>query len=349
MLRTVERREQIRELYLLDRRALLAYADHGPRPVAGVELDPDGHALAHEARGLAEDHHLGGEAQYAVLELVRLRGDNLHVRAQLSKDLGYALPVRTRLVREQDEHPAGPVLYRSGAQHGGPPSGVPAPRTCRLPTPRGLTYLDDAVAGREDEGLQPRVDPELVEDVHHVGALGLDGDAQPLGDLTALQPFGEGLERLLLPGGEPLHRPPRRELFLALTVDEAQHLDDVARREQRLPGLKPPHRVDYLVDGGGLVQHAGGADLDRAREAARLQARAQDQRDRSRREVLEQVEPVAVGEGQVDYGDLHLIEQPAVQRPCLGHGAHLRDDVEPWLSLEHEREGLAERDVVLHE
>src|SRR3712207_6204299 len=250
MLRTVERREQIRELYLLDRRALLAYADHGPRPVAGVELDPDGHALAHEARGLAEDHHLGGEAQYAVLELVRLRGDNLHVRAQLSKDLGYALPVRTRLVREQDEHPAGPVLYRSGAQHGGPPSGVPAPRTCRLPTPRGLTYLDDAVARREDEGLQPRVHAELVEDVDHMGVLGLDGNAKPLGDLTALQPFGEGLEHLRLPGGEPLHRPPRRELLLALAVDEAQHLDDVAGREQRLPGPEPPHRVDYLRDGG---------------------------------------------------------------------------------------------------
>src|SRR3712207_6178181 len=60
---------------------------------------------------------------------------------------------------------------------------------------RGLTYLDDAVARREDEGLQPRVHPELVEDVHHVGALGLDGDAQPLGDLAALQPFGQGLDR----------------------------------------------------------------------------------------------------------------------------------------------------------
>src|SRR5918997_2321998 len=238
MLRAVERREQIRELYLLDRRALLADADHGPRPVAGVELDPDGHALAHEACGLAEDHHLGGEAQDAVLELVRLRDDNLHVRAQLAKDLGYALPVRARLVREQDEHLAGPVLYLSGAHHGGTASGVPVPRTCRLPTPRGLTYLDHAVARREVEGLQPRVHAQLVEDVAHVGALGLDADAQPLGDLAALQPFGESMEHLLLPGGEPLQSPPRRELLLALAVDEAQHLYDVARREQRLPGLE---------------------------------------------------------------------------------------------------------------
>src|SRR5918998_6571200 len=146
MLRTVERREQIRELYLLDRRALLAYADHGPRPVAGVELDPDGHALAHEACGLAEDHHLGGEAQYVLLELVRLRGDNLYVRAQLAKDLGYALPVCARLVCQHDEDAA---PYRAGVQHGGPPSGVPSSRTCRLPTPRRLTYPDDAVARRE--------------------------------------------------------------------------------------------------------------------------------------------------------------------------------------------------------
>src|SRR5918998_2273641 len=141
MLRAVQRREQIRELYLLDRRALLADVDHGPRPVARVELDPDRHALAHEARGLAEDHHLGGEAQDAVLELVRLHGENLHVRTQLAKDLGDALPVRARLVSQHDEDPA---LYRAGVHHGGPPS-----------TPRGLTDLDDAVAGREDEGLQP--------------------------------------------------------------------------------------------------------------------------------------------------------------------------------------------------
>jgi hypothetical protein len=101
--------------------------------------------------------------------------------------------------------------------------------------------------------------------------------------------------------------------------------------------------------GGGLVEHAGGAGFYRPREAARLQVRAQDQRHRPRREVLEQVEPVAVGEGQVDDGDLRLLEQLAVQSPCLRDGAHLRDDVEPGLPLEHEREGLAERDVVLHE
>jgi hypothetical protein len=41
------------KLYLLDRRALLTDADHGLRAVSGVELDPDLHALAHDAGGLA--------------------------------------------------------------------------------------------------------------------------------------------------------------------------------------------------------------------------------------------------------------------------------------------------------
>jgi hypothetical protein len=64
--------------------------------------------------------------------------------------------------------------------------------------------------------------------------------------------------------------------LLALAADQAQHPDDLARREQRLAGLEPAHRVDYLLYGGRFVQHPGGTGLDRAGQPTRFQARAKD-------------------------------------------------------------------------
>src|SRR5918998_60366 len=221
-----------------------------------------------------------------------------------------------------------------------------------MSSPRKLSYLDEAVARREDQGLKPGVHAELVEDVHHVRALGLNGDVHLLGYLPALQTLGEALEHLHFPGGEPLDGLQRLLSLLALAANHTQHLEDFVRREQRIPGLEPSYCGDYLLHWGGLVKHAGGSGLNRAGEADRLQARTEDQRHYlrfGRREVLDQLEAVPVGEREVDDRDLNLFQRLAGEPARLGHRGGLRDHLELRLPLEHEGKRLAERGVVLDE
>src|SRR5919199_163494 len=219
--------------------------------------------------------------------------------------------------------------------------------------PQGeLADPDDTVAHREEQSLQPRVHPELVEDIHHVGALRLHGDVHLLGYLPALQTLGESAEDLPLAGGEPLDGLRRLLVLLALAADQAQHLEDLGGREQLLPGLEPPDRVDYLLYGGGLVQHAGGAGLDRAGEPAGLEARAEDQRHYlrlGRCEGLDQLEAVPVGQGEVDDRYLRAPQRRGGALAHLGPRASLSDHLELRLPLEHEGESLTEGDVVLDE
>src|SRR5918997_615964 len=158
--------------------------------------------------------------------------------------------------------------------------------------------------------------------------------------------------RISLPGGDLLDGLQRLPLLLTLAADHAQHLDDLARREQRLPGLEPPDRPDYVLYGGGLVQHAAGAGLDRAGKPPRFQARAEDQRHYLRfvrGEILDQLETVPVGEGEIYDRDLHVSQQPIGELAYLAHRADLADHLELGFPLEHKGQGLAERNVVLDE
>src|SRR3712207_2865190 len=156
-------------------------------------------------------------------------------------------------------------------------SGVSSAKTQDAPSARdsssgeeALAYLDKAVARCDDQGLQLRVHVEFVENVHHVSAFRLHGDVEPLSDLLALQASGERLEHLSLAESQLLDGPPDVVLLLALAADQAQHLDDLARREQRLAGLEPTHRFYNPLYGGRFVQHPGGAGLDSAGQPTRL-------------------------------------------------------------------------------
>ena len=46
-----------------------------------------------------------------------------------------------------------------------------------------LLDLDDVVAHRENEGLQPRMYPQLLKDVYHVATNSPNAHIQPLSDL----------------------------------------------------------------------------------------------------------------------------------------------------------------------
>ena len=65
------------------------------------------------------------------------------------------------------------------------PQDAPWARDCSSGE-EALAYLDKAVARRDNQGLQPRVHVEFVENVHHVSAFRLHCDVEPLGDLLAL-------------------------------------------------------------------------------------------------------------------------------------------------------------------
>ena len=64
--------------------------------------------------------------------------------------------------------------------------------------------VDDPVAHREEDSLEPGAHVELSEDVHHVRAFGLDGDVQLLRYLLAVEALRERLEHLPLAGRERL-------------------------------------------------------------------------------------------------------------------------------------------------
>ncbi len=118
--------------------------------------------------------------------------------------------------------------------------------------------------------------------------------------------------------------------------------------DNSLTGPESAHCVHDVLYGGGLVQHARRARLHRSGEAARVQARAQDQRRDPRLgsgEILNQSRPISIGQTKIHDHDIH----PAERSPSLGHGPHLPNDGELRLPLEHESQRLTERDVVLHQ
>src|SRR5215207_10856726 len=195
------------------------------------------------------------------------------------------------------------------------------------------------------------MDIELVEYVDHVGAFGLHGNVQLLRDVLTVETLAQGLKHLFFAWGEFLYGPLGFVLLLALAADHAQHLYDLCRREQRLPGLEAPDGFDDLAYRGGLVQHARGAGLDRPGEAGRLQAGAEDQRHHvgTRGQLFDQLEPIPVGQREVHDCDVHLFRRLAHERTRLCQRAGLARHDELLLPLEHEGQRLTERRVVLDE
>ena len=99
-------------------------------------------------------------------------------------------------------------------------------KTAFLVTP-GYADLHGAVAGREYQRLQARVDVQLGEDARDVVALGLGTNVEPSGDLLGVESLGKGLQHLHLAIGEPRDGLLRFVLLFLTSPGEAQKLDDI--------------------------------------------------------------------------------------------------------------------------
>ncbi len=115
---------------------------------------------------------------------------------------------------------------------------------------------------REDKRLQARIDTQLAEDIHHVGAHRLVADAEPLGDLLIVQTIRQRREHFPLAWSEPIEGRPLTPIAIALLADEAEQFDGLSRREQGFPLVKAAHSIDDLGDPGRFVEHPGRAGLD---------------------------------------------------------------------------------------
>ncbi len=98
--------------------------------------------------------------------------------------------------------------------------------------------LYHAVAGREYQRLQARVDAQLGEDARHVVALGLGADVKPTGDLLGIEALGKSLQHLPFAIGEPRDGLLRLVLLLLASPGEAEKLNDILQRQQRLTRLE---------------------------------------------------------------------------------------------------------------
>src|SRR3712207_9145681 len=85
---------------------------------------------------------------------------------------------------------------------------------------------------------------------------------QPLRDLLVAQPLGEGLEDLPLAPGELLDVRAGLAFLLAVLAGDAEHLDELLRREQGLTLRDTLGGVQDLINVCGLVNYARGSSLD---------------------------------------------------------------------------------------
>src|SRR5215217_2746722 len=184
-----------------------------------------------------------------------------------------------------------------------------------------------------------------------MGAFGLYSNVQLLRDVLAVEALAEGLKHLFFAGSKLVYGPLGFVLLLALAADHSQHLYDLCRREQGLPGFEPTHGLHDLAYRGGLVQHAGGAGLYGLGEAGRLQAGAKNQRHHigTGSQLFDQLEPIPVRQREVHDRDVHPVGHLADEDARLGQRACLARHDELLLSLEHEGQGLPERGVILDE
>src|SRR3954449_2572675 len=94
--------------------------------------------------------------------------------------------------------------------------------------------VDESVAEGEENGLELRVDAELVEDACDVVALGADGDAEPVGDRLAVEARGEGVEHLAFAVRQAGDRLTVLALLLAAVAGEPEQLADLVAGQQGL-------------------------------------------------------------------------------------------------------------------
>src|SRR5215213_9861943 len=136
--------------------------------------------------------------------------------------------------------------------------------------------LYKAVAGGEYQGLEPGVHTQLVQYVHHVGALGIYAHVQCGRYLLVREALGELLQDLLLAGRDLLDARARFYLFFAVLSGQAEQLDQLVLGEQGLAFAETSRGIEYRVDIGRLVQDAGRPCLDRPGVLRPIQARGQD-------------------------------------------------------------------------
>src|ERR687894_382412 len=219
-----------------------------------------------------------------------------------------------------------------------------------MPETWSLLQLDEAVAGGEDQGLQPRVDAELVQYVHHVGAFGVDAHVEAGGYLLVREALGEGLEHLPLARCDLAYARLGLALLLADLAGEAEQLDDLLLGEEGLARPEAPGGVEDLVHVGGLVDNAGRPGLDRAGVLGLVHAGGPDQGREvpvGLAQVPDQLDALPVGEREVYDAKVgaHAHRRP----PGLRQGPGLCYDLEIRLPVKDVREGLPERGVVFDE
>src|SRR5215210_5281383 len=105
-----------------------------------------------------------------------------------------------------------------------------ASKTAFLVTLRSAD-LHYAVAGREHQRLQTRVDAQLGEDARHVVALSLGADVKPTGDLLGIEALGKGLQHLPFAISEPRDGLLRLVLFFLAGSGEAEELNNILQRQ----------------------------------------------------------------------------------------------------------------------
>src|SRR3954447_25842631 len=94
--------------------------------------------------------------------------------------------------------------------------------------------VDESVAEGKENGLELRVDAELVEDACDVVALGADADPEPVGDRLAVEARGEGLEHLAFAVRQAGNRLTVLALLLAAVAGEPEQLDDLVAGQEGL-------------------------------------------------------------------------------------------------------------------
>src|SRR5215210_8483270 len=110
--------------------------------------------------------------------------------------------------------------------------------------------LYQAVAGGEYQGLEPGVYAQLVQYVHHVGALGIHAHVQTGRYLLVREALGEFLQDLLLSGCDLLDARARFYRFFAVLSGQAEQRDQLILGEQGLAFAETSRGIEYSVDVG---------------------------------------------------------------------------------------------------
>jgi hypothetical protein len=208
----------------------------------------------------------------------------------------------------------------------------------------------DPTLVHECRGLQPRVHPELREDVLDVGAGGLRADDEGIGDRLGPGAVHEQVQHLALTAGEPRDATEGLVLLVPAPHQASEEVPEHPRRDEGFPAVDRSCDVQELGHRRGLGDEAPHPHLERLLQDPVVFPPAHDHdlapgdplADQPRR-----LDPVALREVRIQEGDPR--RRPLGLRHGLEAVTSLGNDLEVVLTLEGEAHGLAEQRLLVGE